>query len=476
MNPHSWSELTSWTCFMAMALACGGGSSSPTPSSGYTPLQEKLAGLASINNATAQAFNKPFPSISNLDRITFESGDFVFGRAWVPSQDVGNEDKDGLGPLFNAESCNSCHISDGRSRPPEQFGVALTGLLIHLSSPARDANGGTIGDSKLGGQFNDRSLANVQSEGVVHRTEVSITGQYEDGTTYELLKPIYSLTLNDGSAPAANLQMSPRTAPAMVGLGLLEAITEAQLLALEDTLDADQDGISGKINRVWNVEQQAMAIGRMGWKAEKPNIRQQSAGAFNGDIGVTSSLFPEHDFSGTQTQLSTLPDGKETGETFELKANDLDALVFYLRRLAVPQRRNVTQASVVSGEASFYQAKCNSCHSTEFQLGTVASVPEFSNQIIHPFTDMLLHDMGSELSDERPVFSASGNEWRTPPLWGIGLVSTVNGHTRFLHDGRAKSLEEAILWHGGEGSNSRDLFKAMNANERANLISFLESL
>lgn len=461
-------------CF-AISIACGGGGGESSNST-YTPLGEELAGVGSISNSTDEAFNKPFPSISNLDRITFESGDFVFGRAWVPSQEVGNDSKDGLGPLFNAESCNSCHVSDGRSRPPEVVSGPLGGLLLRLSIQGTDDHGGPVGDPNYGGQFNDQALSGQLSEGSISIDYTTISGNYDDGTSYELTKPTYGFSLLNYGATSENLMVSPRTAPALMGIGFLDAISESDILEQEDINDSDGDGISGKANRVYDFENDTTTIGRMGWKAEKASIRQQSAGAFNGDIGATSNIFSSHDLTDAQSDLALLDDGTESGETYEVKDDDLDNLVFYMQRLAVPNRRDVTDTDVLAGEALFYNAQCHSCHTPSYTLGTVTSVPEFSNQTIHPFTDMLLHDMGEELSDNRPVFDAEGNEWRTPPLWGIGLVETVNGHTRFLHDGRARNLEEAILWHGGEAEPSANVFKSFSSDQRSSLISFLESL
>jgi CxxC motif-containing protein (DUF1111 family) len=270
--------------------------------------------------------------------------------------------------------------------------------------------------------------------------------------------------------------VSSRVAPGAYGIGILDHIPERDILALEDPMDADGDGISGRANWVWDEEEKKLSLGRMGWKAGKVNVRQQSAGAFNGDVGVTSTFFPSHDHGLGQEDLNAYPDGREAGESVELKEDELDKAVFYLNRLAVPYRRNTDQPDVMAGAKLFDQLNCSGCHTPSFEMDDSGPVEDYHRQTIHPFTDLLLHDMGEALSDHRPVFGASGNEWRTPPLWGIGLVEKVNGHTRFLHDGRARDLEEAVLWHGGEAQASQTAFKSLSADKRQQLIQFLESL
>jgi CxxC motif-containing protein (DUF1111 family) len=236
--------------------------------------------------------------------------------------------------------------------------------------------------------------------------------------------------------------------------------------------DTDGDGISGRVNHVWDVEHREVRVGRFGWKANQPSLRQQNAGAFRGDIGITSDLFPEEDCPPAQAECRAAPSGGAP----ELDAWKLEQVTFYTRMLAVPARRDVDHPEVLRGRRLFRELRCASCHVPRHETGTMPDAPELSGQTVFPYTDLLLHDMGPELADDRPDFEATGREWRTPPLWGLGLVRTVNRHTRFLHDGRARSLEEAILWHGGEAEHSRERFRDLSAPERAALLRFLESL
>jgi CxxC motif-containing protein (DUF1111 family) len=258
-------------------------------------------------------------------------------------------------------------------------------------------------------------------------------------------------------------------APVNFGLGLLEAIPEATILANEDPNDANNDGISGVANRVWDAAAQQTTIGRFGWKAGAPNLIQQTAGAYNGDMGITSPLFPAESCEGDRTDCAR--------HEPEVNAATVLAVARYMQTLAVPARRGLDDRDANSGEMTFYQLGCAACHTPTMKTGTLDGVPSIvPNEFIHPYTDLLLHDMGPDLADGRPDFQATGREWRTPPLWGIGLVKVVNGHTRFLHDGRAQDLQEAVLWHGGEAKKSRDAFTALTADARRQLIKFLESL
>jgi CxxC motif-containing protein (DUF1111 family) len=265
---------------------------------------------------------------------------------------------------------------------------------------------------------------------------------------------------------------SARIAPPVIGLGLLEAIPEADLLAHADPEDADGDGISGRANRVWDRRNDTTAMGRFGWKAGQPSLRQQNAEAFANDMGLTSHLVPTDSCSPAQHDCLAMPNGGDA----EVSDSILDNVTFYTRNLAVPARRNVDDKQVLAGKSLFFQANCQGCHVAVFTTGAEAAEPELANQTIRPYTDLLLHDMGPGLADGRPEFLANGQEWRTPPLWGIGLTEAVNGHTQFLHDGRARNLMEAILWHEGEAAQSRDAVLAFDASQRAALLAFLNSL
>lgn len=297
---------------------------------------------------------------------------------------------------------------------------------------------------------------------------VDSVARFADGTTYTLHSPRYTLTGAYSALPTP-MMFSPRVAPVVFGLGLLEAIPASVIESQADPGDRDRDGISGRANYMEDlVSGQQRAIGRFGWKANTPNLIQQTAAAYNGDMGITSTLFPGEPCEGYREEC--------VAHGIEVQDNIVAAVAFYTQSLGVPARRDLDKRSVIVGEALFRRVGCASCHLPSVRTGTLAGVPEVSNQQIQPFTDLLLHDMGPALADGRPDFKASGSEWRTPPLWGIGLVQTVNGHSRFLHDGRARSLMEAVLWHGGEAERSRRAVQRFSSEEREALVKFLESL
>jgi CxxC motif-containing protein (DUF1111 family) len=258
----------------------------------------------------------------------------------------------------------------------------------------------------------------------------------------------------------------------MIGLGLLEAVPAAALTRLADPDDRDGDGISGRVNIVWNHVSNATAIGRFGWKAEQPTVLQQTAAAFVGDIGITSPLFRDENHTAAQ-HLPATP--RANGEP-EVGDRIFQAVALYARSLAVPAARTAEDPLAVRGRQLFTAARCDACHVAALTTGPYPDLPQLANQTIHPFTDLLLHDMGDGLADHRPTFTATGHEWRTAPLWGLGLVAKVNRHTFLLHDGRARNAAEAILWHGGEAAAARQRFRAMPKQDRAALIAFLESL
>jgi CxxC motif-containing protein (DUF1111 family) len=259
--------------------------------------------------------------------------------------------------------------------------------------------------------------------------------------------------------------VSPRLALPIIGMGLLQAIPEDYILGLADLDDDDGDGISGRPNLV------AGALGRFGWKANVANVEQQVAAAFLGDIGITSDLAPNESCTSAQTACQEAPHGG----TPEIESELFDQVVFYSKTLAVPARRDLDDPDVRAGARQFLDLGCASCHQPSHVTGDDDN-PALAGQVIFPYTDLLLHDMGPDLSDVRPDGLAGGSEWRTPPLWGLGLNEAVNGHEFFLHDGRARSVEEAILWHGGEAETSKNGFVNLTAEQREQLLSFLGSL
>jgi CxxC motif-containing protein (DUF1111 family) len=352
-------------------------------------------------------------------------------------------------------------------------------MLVRLSIPAMTPEqkkayikDGVIPEPTYGGQLQDFALQDQVAEGKIEITYQEIPVTFADGTQVSLRKPNLSITQLGYGEMHPQTQMSARVAPPMIGLGLLESIPDQTLKAWADEQDKNGDGISGKINLVWDVRSNDFAIGRFGWKSGQPNLMQQNAAAFNGDVGLTSNLFPNENCTSKQTICRDLPNGGSP----EVSDNILDFVEFYSQHLAVPVRRNVDLPEVKLGQQLFAKAGCESCHKTNVKTAVREDLPALSNQTIHPYTDMLLHDMGPGLADNRPEYLANGQEWRTQPLWGIGYTEEVNGHTYFLHDGRARNLMEAVLWHGGEAEMAKQKVLKFNQKERDALIAFLNSL
>jgi CxxC motif-containing protein (DUF1111 family) len=416
------------------------------------------------------SFAMPLANISRSNRRAHVVGNSFFNKNWVipPSS---TEARDGLGPFFHSRSCSGCHVRDGRGRPPWE-GETMVGLLFRLSVPGPD--GKPIPDPVFGGQLGVRAVPGVEPEGDVKIEYKEIEGNFGDGTPYVLLEPQYTLLANATyGKPAKNIQLGPRLAQPVYGLGLLEAIPEKSILAHSDPNDKDGDGISGRPNYVWNPEKKAKQLGRFGWKANQPSLRQQTAGAFLGDIGITTSIHPKEDYTPAQAKLlDKLPNGGSP----ELEDHLLGRVVTYLQTLAPPAQRDYDHPEVLKGRKLFLETGCAKCHLPKLKTGDFPEIPELANQVIRPFTDLLLHDMGPGLADNRPDGEASGTEWRTPPLWGIGLSQVVNGNTRFLHDGRARNLEEAILWHGGEASATQEAYRNLSSQDRQRLLLYLESI
>jgi CxxC motif-containing protein (DUF1111 family) len=457
--------------FLCFTLAASGFGCSGNDDAKKSEPDARSGGDGTTFTVGRNAFAQAAENLAGARRNPFFGGNSTFNRNWTTAP-TSTSANDGLGPTFNATSCSSCHFKDGRGRPPFSEDEPMSSMLIRLSIPGTDEHGGPKPEPTYGGQLNPSGILGVTGEGDPRVVTTLRQGKYDDGSSYELSVPSYELRdLAFGDMPA-DIMFSPRTAPQMIGLGLLSAIDEADLLAHADADDADRDGISGRPNHVWDVAQQATVVGRFGWKANQPVLEQQNAGAFVGDIGITSSLFPEQNCTDAQPDCQAA----RTGGDPEIRDALLEEVDYYSKYLAVPARRDVGNDSVQKGEKLFADLGCGSCHTPTFKTGTLADFPELSQQTIHPYTDLLLHDLGDDLADGRPDYEADGNEWRTPPLWGIGLFKDVNDHTRYLHDGRARNLEEAVLWHGGEAQASADAFKALSQSERDSLLRFLESL
>lgn len=420
-------------------------------------------GDETVFDATSQAFGNMFPNLAAYDTHIHILGDLTFNQTFVTAPAIIHG---GLGPIFNNTGCINCHHNDGIGLPTA--GDQQSSLLMRISLPGVDAHGGPVAVPGYGLQLQDKAVYGKLPEcsvNIVYTTQI-IT--FADGAQIELRAPTYTLS-NLYTPIAGTYLLSPRLAPPMIGLGLLEAIPESEIIANADPNDANNDGIKGHANYVWDAITQTRQLGRFGWKANTASVLTQVATAFNQDMGVTSSVLPVESSYG-QSQYDGLHDDPEVPDSL------LNAVKFYAQTLCVPARRNTTDATVKRGEALFISAKCVNCHKQTFTTAVDVSRPYMSNQVIHPYTDMLVHDMGPGLADNRPDYLAGGQEWRTAPLWGLGLYTTVNSPGYFLHDGRARTITEAIMWHGGEAEGSKATFQNMNSTDRDALLKFLQSL
>ena len=461
---------------LLLALGLGGCDDAPR----FTqpePGEARSGGDTTVGKADRNAFSMPSANLSPSRRLDFSVGNSFFRSPWVIAPSTTTA-RDGLGPLFNTNACQNCHIKDGRGHPPAPDAVNSVSMLVRLSIPDQPAYArlieqtGVVPEPVYGAQLQDMAVPGVAPEGKVRVEYQPVLVHFKDGTAVELQKPTLQITQLGYGPMHPDTRFSARVAPPMIGLGLLEAIPEEAILANANT----GDGVAGRPNRVWDDAQQKTVLGRFGWKAGQPNLNQQNVHAFSGDMGLTTSLRPVDDCTPAQTDCLQAPNGNGPDGEPEVSDNILRLVEFYTRNLAVPARRDVGSPQVLAGKNLFYQAGCASCHTPTFTTSANAAEPELANQVIHPYSDLLLHDMGDGLADNRTEFAASGRDWRTAPLWGIGLTRTVSGHTRFLHDGRARNLLEAVLWHGGEAEQARQQVLQFDAGQRAALLAFLNSL
>ncbi len=458
------------------------------PSDFSTPqaFETLSGGAATVRVRTdADAFSQPSGNLSFEQELDFKVGNGLFKKIWVssPSSTLAS---DGLGPLYNARSCQRCHIKDGRGHTPSGPDDQAISMFLRVSVPGGPDDGfaeiedyiATVPDPTYGGQMQDFALAGHPAEYRLDVTYDPVTITLSEGETVTLRRPRYKAA-DLGYGPLhPDAMLSPRVAPQMIGLGLLEAIPVDDLLARADPDDSDGDGISGRPNIVWAIEFGTPMMGRFGHKAGMPTIMDQSAAAFSGDIGISNPLYPapHGDCSDAQTGCVSAPHGDGDVRGFEIDQVGMDLVAFYSRNLGVPARRDADDPQVLRGKEVFHATGCAACHTPSHVTHRMPDRPEHSFQLIWPYTDLLLHDMGEGLADNRPEARATGREWRTAPLWGIGLTKQVSGHTQFLHDGRARSLLEAVLWHGGEAQPARDAVVSMPKADRDALIQFLESL
>ena len=500
--------------------------------------ERRPGGAASTTLTNDEAFGQS-PDAIRQDfsaDANFKSGNQVF-----------RNDHEGEGPLLNARTCQGCHTKDGRGAIPADADTPMDSMSIRLSlgndaddNAVPDPNYGvllqTFGLASFGGGGVHAGLAafgggseTAIGEGFAYVTYEAVTGSYPDGEEYELRKPIYHVRDLSYGDFADGIRMSARVAPQLIGMGLLGAVPEATLRELADPDDADGDGISGRVNEALDPTTGERTLSRFGYKASTASPLHQVAAAYRNDMGVTNRFAVEEACAKEQESCARAASLEPDRHPGRVDISDLEmALVeFYVRLLAVPERRGYDEAAgvwdedILRGRTLFFESGCESCHRYRLETGTAAGsvlgqvelntlfenaepIEVLSEQVIHPYSDLLLHDMGGScesirretaggdacapgqncvwtqrcegLADGRPEQLASGSEWRTAPLWGLGLVTRVNPRATYLHDGRARNLTEAILWHGGEASASRERFMELPSHDRAALIAFLESM
>lgn len=441
------------------------------------PGEALSGGATTIARQDERAFRMPLANLTPQGRLDFAVGNSFFRSPWVIAPSTTTA-RDGLGPLFNTNACQNCHVNDGRGHPASVGDSNAVSMLVRVSlpdgagAPETLATLGVIPEPVYGTQLQDMAVPGVPPEARVRLEWRSSMVTFADGHTVELREPSLRIDQLGYGALHPDTQFSVRIAPPMIGLGLLEAIPESAIRANADPEDSDGNGISGRPNEVWDLTEQRTRLGRFGWKAGQPSLNQQNAHALLNDMGLTTTLLPRDECSERQIECRQAPHGGEP----EVADNILASVLFYTRNVAVPKRRDVADSQVLTGKTLFHQAGCAGCHTPTFTTGPDAAQPELANQLIWPYTDLLLHDMGEGLADGRGEFQATGREWRTTPLWGIGLTETIGGRSEFLHDGRARTLLEAILWHGGEATQARDRVLTFDAKQRAALLAFLQSL
>lgn len=470
------------------------------------PPEALSAGEATVFSRLPSTFEQRSKNLKGVKNIrSFNIGNDFFANPWVPNRSTTSL-RDGLGGLFNNNACQDCHIRDGRGQildtagdPNEDrfssilFRTSKSDITPEQYNRILSSTIASIGDSAVGGQIQHQAIPGVTPEARLKVNYLTVNVSFSDGHSVELRKPIWQIERPVGEQ-FNNFDMdtvfSARIAQPMIGLGLLSLISDKDILANADVDDQDNDGISGKANRVWNIETQQVELGRFGWKAGQPTIKQQAAGAFVGDMGLNSALFPKENCLSHQHDCLQASNGNgDSTRQYDYEVSDkvLEKIVFYSSHLGVPARENINNKKVQKGKALFQQAQCSHCHMETFTTSKSDTLPELAEQTIYPYTDLLLHDMGEGLADfthnnqtaakDTDVeFLATTHEWRTPPLWGLGLTQIVNPKATFLHDGRARTIMEAILWHGGEAEASKQRVLDFNKREREALIRFLESL
>lgn len=483
---------------LAMLLACESKTAAPDKDQQKTSftLHDLPGGEGSVAYKPFASFMQPMANLPQQQRADFHAGKALANQAWVKAPTITTA-RDGLGPIYNARTCMACHIKGGRGRMPVNGDEPLFSAFVRISLPGTDAVNGVLADPVYGDQIQGQSVAllhqlrnvtmkkssgterEAPAEAYVYVDWQAREFRYPDGETLELRYPKLRFENLGYGELDKQLLLSLRNSPAIPGVGLLELIPQEAISVLADPDDNNGDGISGRVNQVWDYQQKKTVPGRFGWKANRANLTIVAAAAFAGDVGITNPLFASQPCSTRQASCNAMPNGNGE-EGVELPQHLLDLVGNFTRNLAVPKTRQASSAKhrqdIAAGAALFQRAQCAACHVPSFVTATSADFPHLSEQRIWPFSDLLLHDMGPELADGRPDYQASGSEWRTPPLWGVGLSAAVSGSRDLLHDGRARGIEEAILWHGGEAAHARQQFINLEKTQRQQLLRFVEAL
>jgi len=466
----------------------------------FDPQEIKQGGDTGITITSSESYSKPSSNLSASRKGDFFIGNAFFKQPWVIAP-ASTDSRDGLGALFNVAACQSCHVKDGRGHAPMTREDDADSLLIRLAMPATTDEERQLLDQSLiekvahpmyGGQLQDRGIQGVPAEARVSVSWADKPVTFADGHIETLRAPTFKLTHPGYGDFDDELMVSPRVALPMIGLGLLEQIPDADIKKQADSEDKNNDGIRGTFNWVMDPQTGKTALGRFGWKAGQTKLLTQNQSAFNEDMGLTSRIRPTESCTLLQTaclNATTGADDQGDGKSPVEVSDEVAKFVeFYTRNLAVPHRRDADSELVLAGKKRFYEMGCQSCHTPRYKLPkTDDDHLEQHGQVIYPYTDLLLHDMGDDLADRtiasklppkdlQVEFLANSYQWRTPALWGIGLAQTVDPQATFLHDGRARTLMEAVLWHGGEAQTQQQKVLKLDKQGRAELNAFLKSL
>lgn len=469
----------------------------------YDPREALSGGGATTGLAPFPDFERAAANLPKAAKPRFYAGKALAEQPWVKAP-ASTTARDGLGPLYNSRSCFGCHVKGGKGHLPTD-GMPLTHGFVRLSIPGEDERGGAVAEPSYGLQLQTRSTSLRHQLcarlAVASRSDDDNLGACDPAPSYDGPAPEGQVFVYDRERPfvypdgrrvslrQADVRieqlgygalhpetlMSLRVAPAIHGAGLIELVAQRAIDNLADPPDRDHDGISGRTNQVWDERNQRTVAGRFGYKANHASLESTVAEAFAGDLGISNPLVPRQPCTSAQPACARQPHGADEMGV-EISDELLGLVVDFNRNLGVPKRRQPGRSDVMAGREHFYTLGCVKCHHPSFVTEPSMRHAHLGKQLIWPYSDFLLHDMGVGLADDRPDYAASGREWRTTPLWGLGLNAAISGVASYLHDGRARSIEEAILWHGGEADASKQRFTRLAKEARDQLLIFLGSL